>query len=83
MKASGLKEIVSLIDAVVSLVIKIRDARKIKPCDHDIFLAHNFSDKEVKHENELFCPCGAQYQCLLCDSVFSPGDGAKFKREKK
>ena len=75
---SQLKPLLELVDAAVSLFLKLRDAKRAAPCDHDIYLAHDVTAK-VEHKNEAYCACSPNYQCLKCHQVFRPGAGS-FRR---
>jgi hypothetical protein len=67
----NLKPWVDLIDAVVSLAIKVRDARRPRAltCEHKFFVAHHRAEG-VEHKDDIFCACKPTYQCLICLSVW-------------
>lgn len=70
----NLKPFIGLVDAAVSLFIKIRDARKSVACSHLLLLAHH-NVPDLEHKNEAYCACKPTYQCFLCQQIFEPRNG--------
>jgi hypothetical protein len=72
----NLKPWIELVDAVVSLAIKIRDARRprVKTCEHKLFVAHRSGATE--HKDDISCACGPNYQCLVCGLLWTPQSGS-------
>jgi hypothetical protein len=63
-----IKDLLSLLDTAVSIVIKVRDAKRAKDCDHHVLLLHQ-EIPGIEHRDEPTCPCKPRYQCFKCSKT--------------